>query len=279
MAELRLHTVHTLHTIPPYKRGGDSVRAALCAFWADFVQIQPSLCAALCATRPPHRVIITRSAGTEHLAPKVNTNEHVEHEQRKAATRTRSVAVAERKARAVELRRSGLTFESIALTLGCSRTRAFELVKSALKTVVQTPTEALRDEALRRLETLWDQTLSIWSAAEPLIQNGAPVMLTVTDSDGQPVTNMKTGQPLVMPAVDKRLMLQVTDRLLRIEESRRRLLGLDQPQRVEVAGDPSAVVSSMDQERLERALAIGLARLRPPPETIDVTSVERRGAE
>jgi PHD/YefM family antitoxin component YafN of YafNO toxin-antitoxin module len=210
----------------------------------------------------------------------VNPNEHVEHEQRKAATRTRSVALAERKARAVELRRSGLTFESIAAALNCSRTRAFELVKSALKTVVQTPTEALRDEALRRLETMWDQTLAIWSAAEPLIQNGAPVMLAVTDSDGQPVINMKTNQPLVMPAVDKRLMLQVTDRLLRIEESRRKLLGIDQPQRVEVAGDPSAVVQSMDQERLERALAEGLRRLRAPqPEVIDVTSVERGRVE
>src|SRR5258708_510534 len=67
---------------------------------------------------------------------------------------------------------------------------------------------------------------------------------------------MKTGQPLVMPAVDKRLMPQVTDRLLRIEESRRRLLGIDQPQRVEVAGDPvegkiaCAAIDVFDQEPL-----------------------------
>jgi hypothetical protein len=109
----------------------------------------------------------------------------------------RRLAARERQLRALELRLAGVTYQQIADELGyAGRQGAFKAVEAALKLTLREPADNLRRISAERLDRA---TLAIWRA--------------VNAGD-----------------------LQAIDRLLRIEARRAKLLGLDAPQRQEVAG-------------------------------------------
>jgi hypothetical protein len=197
------------------------------------------------------------------------------------AARTRAVVRAERRAEALSLRRSGCTFAAIGAALGISEAAAHKLVKRALRATVQTPADALREQELVELESLRAKLLGVLNAAHPLVSGGAIIHDVVRDGQGNVVIDPRTNEPLRMPLHNSKPVLEAIRLLLAVAESRRALLGADAPKRLSLmdsAGDPMKVVAKMDQERLERALAIGLARLRPQAETIDVVPTERDGS-
>lgn len=109
----------------------------------------------------------------------------------------RATTTAERDAEAAELRSQGLTFKQIADTLGIDIHSAYDAVQRALRAIVQEPAEELRRLELDRLDTLQRAAMDILERSPDM---GA---------------------------------LQAVDRLLRISESRRKLLGLDAPTRVD----------------------------------------------
>ena len=109
----------------------------------------------------------------------------------------RRLAAQERQLKALELRLAGVTYQQIADELGyASRQGAFKAVEAALRLTLREPADSLRRISAERLDRA---TLAIWRA--------------VNAGD-----------------------LQAIDRLLRIEARRAKLLGLDSPQRQEVAG-------------------------------------------
>jgi hypothetical protein len=109
----------------------------------------------------------------------------------------RRLAAHERQLKALELRLAGVTYQQIADELGyAGRQGAFKAVEAALRLTLREPADNLRRISAERLDRA---TLAIWRA--------------VNAGD-----------------------LQAIDRLLRIEARRAKLLGLDAPQRQEVAG-------------------------------------------
>lgn len=106
----------------------------------------------------------------------------------RASTTARNIAVAERRARAIELRRAGVTFQAIADQLGYrSRGAAAQDVRRALAAVVTAPAADLVTEEVDRLDAM---LTGLWPAA-------------------------------------RRGHLGSVDRVLRIMERRARYLGLD----------------------------------------------------
>lgn len=98
---------------------------------------------------------------------------------------------AERMAKALKLREAGSTYEQIGNILNISLTQAYRDVTDALHLTIQEPADQLRETEARRLDALMR---SLWRKA------------TNTDSPQQ---------------------LGAVDRIIRIQERRAKLLGLD----------------------------------------------------
>jgi len=112
-------------------------------------------------------------------------------------TSKRRLKARERWLEALELRKRGLTFEAIARQLGYSApAAAYKAVMSALGEANREPVGEFRELEAQRLDQMQEK---------------------ISDNIGP----------------DKETGLPVVDRLLRIMERRARLLGLDQPQKVE----------------------------------------------
>ena len=106
----------------------------------------------------------------------------------------RRIAAAERQRLALELRKAGVTFEEIANQLGYSKAGAYKAVTSALQKTLQEPADEVRTLAVTRLDKL---LTAMWPQARQGNQGAV-------------------------------------DRVLRIEERRAKLLGLDAPTRTDV---------------------------------------------
>lgn len=128
-----------------------------------------------------------------------------------------SLETAERDAKACRLRSDGYTYPDIARELGyASPGAAYNGVQRAMLAVLQEPAEELRRIELDRLDMLWRAALDVMRGTHVVAQNGRVVELN--------------GQPLK----DDAPVLNAIDRLLRIQERRAKLLGLDAPKKIEL---------------------------------------------
>ena len=111
-------------------------------------------------------------------------------------TSPRRLTAAERQRQALELRKAGVTFETIATQLGYrNRSGAYKAVMSALRRTLQEPADEVRRLELERLDAL---LLALWSQARQGHQGAI-------------------------------------DRCLKIAERRAKLLGLDAPAQIDAA--------------------------------------------
>ena len=157
------------------------------------------------------------------------------------------VDAAERDAAALELRAAGLSFRAIGRQLGCGTTTAYKRVGRGLDRIVAEPADRVRALELNRLDQLQAAATATLHARHVLVQGGRPVL------------DPASGDPYP----DHGPTLHAIAALLRIAERRARLLGLDQPTRVDaqVRGQVYSV-SAIDEE-LGR-LQVELAALDPP---------------
>ena len=134
-------------------------------------------------------------------------------------TSERRLAQAEKRRRALELRKAGASYEQIAESLGYrSKSGAHDAVTGALRDMLREPAEQVRTLELSRLD---DILMSIW-------------------------TRVRAGE------------VAAIDRALRLAERRARLLGLDAPVKV-APTDPSGEVEYggfNDEQRAERIAAL-----------------------
>jgi hypothetical protein len=129
----------------------------------------------------------------------------------------RDVATATRDAEAARLRTRGVAYDAIASQLGyASKGAAYDGVHRALMAVVAEAGEDVRRIELERLDRMWESALAIAERFHVVVSNGRVVY------DGE------------RPVEDDMPALQAIDRLLRIQERRARLLGLDAPTKTEV---------------------------------------------
>lgn len=142
---------------------------------------------------------------------------------------TRTAETAERDARACELRGQGKSYRQISKELGyASMDGAYRAVQRCLAEIVAEPAaEALKME-LERLDTMHAAAMRVLEGKHLTVSNGRVVMLN--------------DQPLP----DDGPVLQAIDRLVRISESRRKLLGLDAAKKVDVSGGVKYEVVGVD---------------------------------
>jgi hypothetical protein len=145
----------------------------------------------------------------------------------------RSPETARRDAEACDLRAKGWPYRRIAAHFGIDVRTAHNAVQNALRDIIKEPAEAVRQMELDRLDAELDRLNGLEDAVREVLERHH-----VTVSNGQIVR--LDGEPLL----DDAPVLQAADRLLRIEEqrrkngeSRRKLLGLDAPSRVSVEAE------------------------------------------
>jgi hypothetical protein len=132
----------------------------------------------------------------------------------------RARETAERDAIACELKARGKTYRQIATELDVHPASAHEMVQRALRAIVEEPAAEVRRLELERLDIMYRAAMEVLERQH------------VTVSQGR-IVKQANGEPLE----DDAPVLQAIDRLLRVSESRRKLLGLDAPARVSVEAE------------------------------------------
>ncbi|MFD5564517.1 hypothetical protein [Kitasatospora griseola] len=168
---------------------------------------------------------------------------------------TRTLDTVERQARAAELRSQGLSYRKIAAAMaeeGSASARydvknAFKDVEAAMDAVVREPAGAAVQFELDRLDAELVRLNGLYEAVEKAMGREH-----VTVSQGRVVT---TEDGDTVP--DDEFLLKCVDRLARLDEqrrrageSRRRLLGLDQPAKTQLSGGVTYQVVGIDPEEL-----------------------------
>lgn len=156
--------------------------------------------------------------------------------------------VAERRAAAARLRGEGLSYRAIADELGIDVKTAFSDVKAAVQSVVEAPAKEVVRVELARLD---DELLALDRLEEDVRKVLDREHVTV--SHGKVITLEGDTEPLH----DDGPVLQAVDRLMRIEEqrrrngeSRRKLLGLDAPAKSQITGGVTYEIVGIDPELL-----------------------------
>lgn len=155
--------------------------------------------------------------------------------------RTRAVTTREKDAQALALRRSGLGYAQIAERLGYrAQSSAHEAVQRALKDAREDIGRAAQIE-LDRLDDALRTAYQVMLGRHVKVSNAGSV---VRDSDGQPM-------------LDRTLNLAGAQTVVRISESRRKLLGLDAPSRKVVEVITQDVVDDEIRRLCEEVAANG----------------------
>lgn len=147
-------------------------------------------------------------------------------------------AIAERRNRAVQMRNARHTWQEISDALGYSSSgaackdvsRALDIAKAALNETA----EVHRAQALERLDAMYAAAWRVLSMYHVKINNGDVIRLT----------DETTGETVFLE--DTAPVLAAIDRLVKIEERRARLLGTDQPVRIEGKGDFRVTIEGVD---------------------------------
>lgn len=150
---------------------------------------------------------------------------------------------AEIRALALQLRKDGHSYEKIGILLGTQfgnqqggevfcAVYARKLVYDAIKDIYRDEAKSLVTLELERLDDMQLETLEVLRNEHVLVSAGAIVRTHVRDEKGKLVFDDETGLPKSQPIRDDGPRLAAIDRLLKIQERRSKLLGLDKPTKV-----------------------------------------------
>lgn len=142
----------------------------------------------------------------------------------------RDIATAERDAECARLRSQGKTYRAIAAELNIDVKSAHEGVARCFKETVAEAGETLRQVELERLDTAQAATMAVLETKHVVVSHGK-VIYSGTE-----------------PLIDDGPILAAVDRLVKISESRRKLLGLDAAQKLDVSGGITYEIVGVDPE-------------------------------
>lgn len=145
----------------------------------------------------------------------------------------RSLTTAERDAEAARLRSKGWQYPRIAAQLGFKhRADAYNAVQRVLKETVREAGDEIRTLELERLDALYAAASDVLEREHVTVSNGRVVDLLGT------------------PLPDDGPVLAAIDRLLKIQERRARLLGLDAPtkQAISITPERAAALEQLVEE-------------------------------
>ncbi|MGN6679286.1 MAG: hypothetical protein ACTHKL_16100 [Streptosporangiaceae bacterium] len=148
--------------------------------------------------------------------------------------------LAPKDARALDLRRRGLTYAQIAENLGFASTNAsFQSVKRAIKDLYQEDTEGQTTLELERLDDMLRVLVRVALSRHRAVASNGRLIL---DEQGNPVYDDATN-------------VQAALAVVKLSESRRKLLGLDAPAKSRVQ-----VITDDDVDAEIKALTAELAK-------------------
>lgn len=130
----------------------------------------------------------------------------------------RDPETAVRDAECARLRARSLTYQQIADQLGITKASAHEAVKRALRDTLEEPAADVRLMELTKLDHMETIVLGILERLHITVSNGNVMRL-----DGQPIP-------------DAGPVLAAVDRLVKIQDRRSKLLGLDAPVKADIGG-------------------------------------------
>lgn len=168
---------------------------------------------------------------------------------------TRTLEGAQRDAEMAKMRSDGYGYQAIADHFGVVVSAAYEAVQRAMLATVQEPGEEVKRLEIERLDEMYREVLEVLRRPHVTVSQGRIVRQQIgwetnpddgsfqLDGDGKPI-------PRFEDLRDDGPVLAATDRLLKIQERRARLLGLDAPQRM-----------SVDAENIGREIGELLARM------------------
>lgn len=139
---------------------------------------------------------------------------------------------AEKIAEAMRLQRDfGYSKGKVAEVMGISPVYAGRLINRGIKEIFKGKTEEVIEMHLARLSEQRKAVLAVLEAHNYLVNAGEVVQDYIRD----PVTQQPIeidGQRVRVPMKDNGAVLAAVDRLLKIDESERKLLGLDKPTKI-----------------------------------------------
>jgi len=138
-------------------------------------------------------------------------------------------------AEALKLRGEGLTLSAIATRMGLgSPQHASKLIQKALRATIQEPAEELRKIELDRLDMMTREVTEVLKGFHLVISNGQAVRDPRFQFDPEQHEDGSVPQEALVR--DTGPILAAVDRLLKIQERRAKLLGLDAPKKTELSG-------------------------------------------
>ena len=140
----------------------------------------------------------------------------------------RSIQTAERDAEAARLRSRSMSYRQIAAALGIDVAAAHAAVQRALHDTLAEPAGDVRALELEKLDRAERAVLAVLERRHLTVSHGKVISVG--------------GEPLE----DDAPVLAAADRLVRISESRRKLLGLDSPVKVNLSGGVKYEVVGVD---------------------------------
>jgi hypothetical protein len=160
----------------------------------------------------------------------------------------RTLEGVERDAEAARLRSKGKSYRQIAAILGCDVRVAHSAVQRVIAEIVAEPAEAAvhfeldrLDAELRRLDKLYRTVMEVLEREHVTVSQGK----VVTTDDGATVPD----DDWILKAVDR--LVKIDESRRRNGESRRRLLGLDQPAKTQVTGGLTYEIVGINPEALQ----------------------------
>lgn len=144
----------------------------------------------------------------------------------------RLIETVRRDAEAAGLRSKSWTYQQIADHFGVSRTAAHKMVQRAMLDILTEPAEAARQFELDKLDALEQGLLATLERKHYIVSHGRIIF------DGEAKLE------------DDGFIVTASLALLRFSESRRKLLGLDSPTKVDVSGGVRYEVVGVDMDKV-----------------------------
>jgi DNA-binding CsgD family transcriptional regulator len=149
-----------------------------------------------------------------------------------AKTSATSIVATQRRAEMLRLRLAGHTLEQIGEQMDIQPESVYGVISRALQSIVREPGEELLALELARCDALLAAAMAVVDAFHPLVQGGRVMHAQIRDSEGQPVTDVSTGQATMVALEDAAPKLAAINTALRVIERRAKLLGLDGPTKI-----------------------------------------------
>lgn len=154
---------------------------------------------------------------------------------RRVEKHTPNVKTKELQKKICELRMQGYNFTQIAEQLGIRPQHAHEQHRRAMKSIIQAPAQEVRDLEVTRLDMMLASLHADYVKFFPVVNSGQVIRDVLENEDGTPVVH-EDGRPVTYKLEDIGPRMQILDRMLKIQDRRAKLLGLDAPVRRTLEG-------------------------------------------